>query len=307
MTSPENALTLRKKQSKLKTSLRQTLRKGNIMTKQNRFFKPLALSLAMVLAVGSLTGCESEAEKQARLYREYIAAGGNPQSFNGAIPPQYQQPAAPMQQPQYAPTPVQYAPAPVVVQQAAPGISAGEAALLGMAAGAFMTHALMSPRSSGESDYSYNERRRRWEAEDSQIRAENRARYERQKAARLRSDNGDLRRKLADAEKQNRAYERQATQQKVSPAPTAQSPAAVPAQPMKTQNPAMFEQKAKDGANFSRQPQMPAQQSVVPKPPMVIPAQQKPAGGGMFGSSGGSTSRSSIGGSPSRSGSSRSK
>ena len=259
------------------------------MTKQNRFFKPLSVALAAALAIGSLAGCgESETEKQARLYREYIANGGNPI-------PQAQAPMAPAQQPQ--------APATVVVQQAAPGISAGEAALLGMAAGAFMTHAMMSPRGIGESDYDYGERRRRWDAEDARIRAENRARYERQKAASLRNDNGDLRRRLAAAESQNRSFQQQAVSPQKFPAPVIQ-----PAVPQQTRNDAMFAQKPKDGTNFSRQQPMPVQPSVVPQKQMTIPTVQKPAGGGMFGSSGGSTSRSSTStGSSSRSSTSRSK
>jgi hypothetical protein len=173
-------------------------------------------NMVIVMAtIGLLVGCgESPAEHQARVYREYTQAGGNPVQQV----PQYQQP--------------------IVIQQSAPGISAGESALggmaVGMAAGAFLTHAMMKPREAGESNSAFAERRRRWEAEDAQIRAENRARFEREKNARLKNSNADLREQLAASERKN-------------------------AQPVKQNNPAIFAQPQKEGTNFSRQ-------SVQPKP-----------------------------------------
>lgn len=143
----------------------------------------------------------------------------------------------------------------------------------------------MTPRFQGESDYDYNRRYNSWRAEDQRIIALN----QRHKNELLRRDNGDLRAKLAAAESQNRAYQQQA-QQKTAPVNPAVNP---PAQPPKVTNPNMFAQQPKEGSDFSRQPKLPAQQSVVPQKPMTIPAVQKPSGG-MFGSSGGSSSRSST-------------
>ena len=250
------------------------------MTKQNRFFKPLSVALAAALAIGSLAGCgESETEKQARLYREYIANGGTPMA-------PAQAPMAAAQQPQYAP---QAPAAPVIIQQ---GGGAGDV-LLGAAAGAAagaIAANMMSPRYQGESDYAYRERQKRWDAEYS-------ARQARQREMDARRENDRLRAQMA--QQQNDRLRAQ------TPVYQAAQPATVP---QKTQNPAMFAQQPKEGTNFSRQQPMPAQPSVVPQKPMTIPTVQKPAGGGMFGSSGGSTSRSSTStGSSSRSSTSRSK
>lgn len=55
------------------------------MTKH--YTKTLVLALVAALSMGVLTGCESEQEKQARLYKEFINAGGNPRQFNGVVPP----------------------------------------------------------------------------------------------------------------------------------------------------------------------------------------------------------------------------
>jgi hypothetical protein len=198
------------------------------MSKQNRLFKPLSVALVAVLAIGSLAGCsESETEKQARLYREYIAHGGNP------IP----QVHAPM-----APAAPAQAPTTVVVQQDS---GAGDV-LLGAAAGAAvgaLAVNMMSPRYQGESDYAYRERQKRWDAEYA-------ARQARQRELDARRENDRLRAQMT--QQQNDRLRAQA--------PAFQT--AHPAAPQKTQNAAMFAQQPKEGQNFSRQQPMPAQPSI---------------------------------------------